>query len=115
MKSTPERAHKRGAAFVRPRLASLRPIACMSPDQCRQARDLLRWSRYDLAKAADAPLWFVAMFEDGKEGWHFYMDYKDSMQKALEARGFEFPFGLIDGEIMPLEIVYSPNGKDGLK
>lgn len=87
----------------------------MSPDQCRQARDLLRWSRYDLAKAADAPLWFVAMFEDGKEGWHFYMDYKVSMQKALEARGFEFPFGLIDGEITPLKIVYSPNDKVGLK
>jgi hypothetical protein len=104
-----------GTAFVRPHLAPLCSIACMSPDQCRQARDLLRWSRYDLAKAADAPLWFVATFEDGKEIPYFYMNYKDLIQKALEARGFEFPFDLIDGEITPLEIVYSPNGKDGLK
>ena len=87
----------------------------MSPYQCRQARGLLKWSRCDLAHAADVPLWFVAMFEDGKEVRSFYMDYKDSMQKALEARGFEFPFGLIDGEITPLEIAYAPNGKDGLK
>ena len=50
------------------------------------------------------------MFEDGKEIRYFYMGYKDSMQKALEARGFEFPFGLVDGEITPLEIVYSPKG-----
>ena len=87
----------------------------MSPEQCRQARDLLSWSRCDLAKAADAPLWFVAMFENGEDGWRSYMDYKDSMQRALEARGFGFPFGLIDGKITPLEIAYSPNGKDGLK
>jgi hypothetical protein len=85
----------------------------MSPDQCQQARDLLGWSRCDLAKAADVPLWFVAIFEDGKEIRYFYMDYKDSMQKALEARGFEFPFGLVDGEITPLELVYMP--KDAVK
>ncbi|MGA2487548.1 MAG: hypothetical protein ABSF49_16390 [Roseiarcus sp.] len=85
----------------------------MSPDQCRQARDLLKWSRFDLAKAADVPLWFVALFEDGKEIRYFYMDYKGSMQKMLEARGFEFPFGLVDGEITPLELVYAPRNTAG--
>jgi hypothetical protein len=87
----------------------------MIPNQCRQARDLLKWSRYDLATAADVPLWFVALFEDGKEVRYFYMDYKDSMQKVLEKRGFEFPFGLVDGEICPLNLVYSPKADDGPK
>jgi hypothetical protein len=84
----------------------------MSPDQCRQARGLLKWSRRDLAKSADVPLWFVAMFEDGKEVRYFYMDYKDSMQKAFETRGFAFPFGLVNGEITPLELVYAPKDRD---
>jgi hypothetical protein len=77
----------------------------MSPDQCRQARDLLNWSRYDLANAAGVPLWFVAEFEDGKEIQYFYMAHKRSLQRELEAHGFEFPFGLIDGHITPLDLV----------
>jgi hypothetical protein len=35
----------------------------MTPDQCRAARERLNWTRDELRKAADVPLWFVAAFE----------------------------------------------------
>jgi DNA-binding XRE family transcriptional regulator len=44
----------------------------MSPDQCREARAILKWTRRELADAASVPLWAVAQFEDGKDVLPYY-------------------------------------------
>jgi hypothetical protein len=84
----------------------------MTPEQCRQARERLTWSRYDLAKAADAPLWFVAAFEDDKEPPAFLAHYEIAMREALERRGIGFPFELADGRMQALDVTYSPKDED---
>ena len=38
----------------------------MTPDQCRAAREHRNWTRDELRKAADVPLWFVTAFEGGR-------------------------------------------------
>jgi len=35
----------------------------MSPDQCREARAILKWTRRELANAAGVMLWVVAAFD----------------------------------------------------
>jgi len=39
----------------------------VSPNQCREARNVLKWTRRELADAASITLWVVAAFVDGKE------------------------------------------------
>jgi len=48
----------------------------------------LKWSRHDLAEAAAVPLWFVAGFENGDDGFGFLAHWEFQMRDAL---------GLADG------------------
>ncbi len=84
----------------------------MSPDQCRAARDRLNWSRSQLSQAADVPLWFIAAFEDGKETPSFLAGYEVDMRNALESVGIGFPFEIVDGQVAPAGITYSPRDKN---
>jgi hypothetical protein len=84
----------------------------MTPEQCRQARERLGWRRYDLAKAADVPLWFVARFETDMEPPAFLADYEIAMREALERCGIGFPFQLADGRMSALDVTYAPKDKD---
>src|SRR5579863_1522187 len=64
----------------------------MTPDQCRAAREHRNWTRDELRKAADVPLWFVAAFEDGRETPSFLVCWEVAMQAALGDTGAdEFP------------------------
>ena len=38
----------------------------MTGEECREARERLNWTRHDLARAADVPLWFISAFEDSR-------------------------------------------------
>jgi hypothetical protein len=55
----------------------------MTPDQCRAAREHRNWTRDELRKAADVPLWFVAAFEDGKATPDFLVCWEVAMAAAL--------------------------------
>ena len=55
----------------------------MSPDDCREARELLGWTEGDLAAAADVPLWFVIAFED-EDSPEFLTHYEIALCEALE-------------------------------
>jgi hypothetical protein len=59
----------------------------MTPDQCRAAREHRNWTRDELCKAADVPLWFVAAFEDGKETPGFLVCWEMAMAAALGVAG----------------------------
>ncbi len=61
----------------------------MSPDQCREARSLLRWSQRDLAAAADVPPWFVIAFEDA-DSPALMTSHELDLREALEAAGINF-------------------------
>jgi DNA-binding XRE family transcriptional regulator len=69
----------------------------VEPDQCREARRLLRWTQRDLADAADVQLWFVVAFEDG-DSPAFLLHYKIALRKTLERVGIGFPFSLGGGQ-----------------
>ena len=83
----------------------------MSPEQCRQARERLNWSRQELSKATGVPLWFIAAFEDGKEPAAFLAHHELAMRDAFEAVGIGFPFELSNGRITPAGITCSPRDK----
>ena len=81
----------------------------MSPEQCAEARAILKWTRGDLADAAHVTLWVVAAFEDGREVLPFY---EIEICAALEAVGIGFPFEIENGELKPAGVTYSPRGKN---
>ena len=81
----------------------------MSPDQCREARAILKWTRGDLANAAGVTLWVVAAFEDGREVLPIY---EIEIRAALEAVGIGFVFEIEDKQFKPAGVTYSPRGKD---
>jgi hypothetical protein len=81
----------------------------VSPDQCVEARAILRWTRRELGDAAGVTLWVVAAFEDDREVLPFY---EIEIRAALEAVGIGFPFEIEDGQFKPLGVTYSPRGKD---
>ena len=83
----------------------------MSPEQCCEARDRLNWTRQELSKATEVPLWFIAAFEDGKETAAFLAHYELAMRDAFESVGIGFPFELSNGRITPAGITYSPRDK----
>jgi ribosome-binding protein aMBF1 (putative translation factor) len=62
----------------------------MTGDQCRNARERLDWTRFELATAAEVPLWFIAAFEDGKATPDFLVAYEVDLSEALESAGVEF-------------------------
>jgi len=61
----------------------------MSPDQCGEARGLLRWSQSDLAAVANVPLWFVIAFED-EDSPIFLAGHEVELRDALKAAGIKF-------------------------
>lgn len=83
----------------------------MSPDQCREARERLKWTRQQLAVAADVPLWFIAAFEDGRDTAAFLAHYEIAMRKTLEDVGVGFLFAIGNGRLVPAGITYSPREK----
>ena len=83
----------------------------MSPDQCRAARERLNWSRHELSKAADVPLWFIVAFEDGKETPGFLAGYEVDMRNVLEGVGIGFPFEIVNGQFAPTGVTYSSRDK----
>ena len=70
----------------------------MSPEQCREARERLNWTRHELAVAAEVPLWFIASFEEGTETAAFLAHYELAIRQALEDVGIGFPYVLENGE-----------------
>jgi hypothetical protein len=83
----------------------------MSPEQSREARERLNWTRQELSKATDVPVWFIVAFEYGKETAAFLAHYELAMLDAFEAVGIGFPFELANGRITPTGITYSPRDK----
>ena len=59
----------------------------MTPDECRAARERLNWTRDELRKAAEVPLWFIAAFEDGKETPGFLVCWEMAIATALRDAG----------------------------
>ena len=77
----------------------------MSPDQCRAARELLRWTPQELAGAARPAPWAVDAFEEGEE---VLTSYKAAIWRALEAVGMGFPLEIANGRSGPAGLIYSP-------
>jgi hypothetical protein len=78
----------------------------MTPGQCREARERLKWSHADLARAAKVPAEIVAMFEsDELVGM---MNCQTAMREALEAVGIGFAFLIERGQFVPAGVSYSP-------
>ncbi len=82
----------------------------MTPDQCREARELLRWTQRELADAASIPLWFVVAFEE-EDSPAFLAHYEIAMREALEAVGVDFAFTIERRRIKPAGVTYSPRDK----
>jgi hypothetical protein len=76
----------------------------MSPNQCREARGLLRWSQGDLAAAAEVPPWFVIAFEDG-DSPAVMAGHEVDLREALEVAGIKF-----DGD----DVTLAPEGRGKL-
>jgi len=69
----------------------------MTPEQCRAARDKLRWTRAELSDAARVPLWFIAAYEDGKDTAEFLAGFEVDMQRVFEEAGIGFPLEIAAG------------------
>ena len=80
----------------------------VSPDQCRQARDILKWTPRELAEAAAVTPWVVAAFEEGRE---VSPAYEEAIRSALEAVGIGFPFEIANGRARPAGVTYSPRDR----
>ena len=78
----------------------------MTPWQCRDARNLLKWSQEDLAAASRVPVEIVANFEAGELVGMLHLQLR--MRDEMEAVGIGFPFTIERGEFMPAAITYSP-------
>ena len=81
----------------------------MTPDQCRQARDILKWTPSELAQAADVTPWVVAAFEEGRE---VLPADEAAIRGALEAIGIGFPFEIVNGRARPAGVTYSPRDRN---
>jgi DNA-binding XRE family transcriptional regulator len=77
----------------------------VSPEQCRQARDILKWAREELAQAAGVSPWVVAAFEEERE---VPPAYRDAIRAALESVGIGFPFEIEKDCARPAGVTYSP-------
>ncbi len=84
----------------------------MRPEQCREAREKLNWTRQELAKAAEVPLSFIAAFEDGKDTPEFLAGYEVDMRRVFEDVGIGFPFEIAGGRIRGAGVTYSPRDRD---
>jgi transcriptional regulator with XRE-family HTH domain len=77
----------------------------MSPDQCRQARDILKWAREELAQAAGVSPGVVAALEEERE---VPPAYRDAIRSALESVGIGFPFEIENDRARAAAVTYSP-------
>ena len=82
--------------------------ARVSPDQCRQARDILKWTPRELAEAAAVTPWVIAAFEEGRE---VSPAHEEAIRSALEAVGIGFPFEIANGRARPAGVTYSPRDR----
>jgi len=80
----------------------------MTPDQCRKARELLRWTPQELASAANVTPWIIDAFEDGLD---VLPSHVDAIRAALEAVGIGFPFELSTGRVASAGATYSPRDR----
>jgi hypothetical protein len=80
----------------------------MSPDQCRKARDILKWTPSELAGSAGVTPWVVSAFEEGRE---VSPAHQDSIRAALEAVGIGFPFEIANGRARSAGVTYSPRDR----
>jgi len=80
----------------------------MTADQCRKARELLKWTRQELAGAANVSRWVIEAFEDGADLSPFYAD---AIRTALEDVGIGFPFELSNGRAASAGVTYSPRDR----
>ena len=62
----------------------------MTGEECREARERLNWTRFDLSTATNVPLWFIAAFEDGRSTPDFLVCWEVELRAALEAAGVIF-------------------------
>ena len=81
----------------------------MSPNQCRQARDILKWTPSELAQAADVTPCVVAAFEEGGE---VLPTDEAAIRAALEAIGISFSFEIANGRARPAGVTYSPRDRN---
>lgn len=84
----------------------------MTPKQCREVRELLRWGRHELAAAAEVPFWFVAMFEDKGDPDEAYVNWEVRLIRALDDAGARFPFEIAGGKSRPARAYLSLVNKD---
>ena len=71
----------------------------ISPDECRAAREHLNWSRDELSRAADVPLWFLVAFEDDKGTEGFLAHWEVALRTALGRAGsYDFQ-GALEPEV----------------
>ena len=70
----------------------------MSPNQCRQARDTLKWTPGELAGAAGVTPWVVAAFEEERE---VSPADEAAIRAALEAVGISFSLEIALGRGRP--------------
>lgn len=76
----------------------------MTPDQCRNALELLKWTGRELVSAANVTPWVIDAFEDGRE---VLPSYVEAIRTALEAVGIGFPFELSNGRAASAGVTYS--------
>jgi hypothetical protein len=81
----------------------------VSPDQCRQARDILKWTPSELAQAAEVTPWVVGAFEEGRQVSPID---RAAIRAALEAVGISFSFQISNGGARPAGVTYSPHDRD---
>jgi hypothetical protein len=82
--------------------------ARVSPNQCRQARDILKWTPSGLAGAADVAPEVISAFEEGRE---VSPGHEEAIRTALEAVGIGFPFEIANGRARPAGVTYSPRDR----
>jgi hypothetical protein len=80
----------------------------VSPNQCRQARDILKWTPSGLAGAADVAPEVISDFEEGRE---VSPGHEEAIRTALEAVGIGFPFEIANGRARPAGVTYSPRDR----
>jgi hypothetical protein len=79
--------HKLGGYVALPVGVVLLAAGLITPNQCREARRLLGWSRHRLTALCEVSVYFIASFERGKE---VSQGKVDAIRAALEAAGVEF-------------------------
>ena len=76
----------------------------MTPEQCKEARALLNWSRADLAEAADLPEMVIEMYEDDELTG--LASCEIAMRNAMMAAGIGFPDTSHDARRSPNSVTY---------